>query len=206
MSTSIPKHVKQAQLNNEESIQWLFNYYEDRINSIVEHFIHKYKPIVLDKEDFRQDCYIGLLKCVNQSNKFCKEVFWYMIREVKTDIVHNALCVKLPVNTCAICSDEELLLYIKDNFSQCTLDGVYETSNWENVSCYNIMLEQCKDILTEKEFDILKLYYKHDWSFSQIGKKYHISGERAKQYRNRAVKKCIDTFGLSKELFNYNNV
>lgn len=196
------KHVIQAKLGNEESIKYLITNYEPQIQNIIKCFSNKLDLGILDEDDIRQDCYVGLLKCLEKQNtSFMHNVFWYMVHEVERDYESHRLIIRLPHHLYE--KQKEL---IKELEIECVqLNN--ETSIVDTDSILTLLnqihfeqtLNQCKLNLSEKEFNILYLYYIEELTLNEIGQIYNVTREYIRIIKLRAIRKCKQFY--TNELF-----
>lgn len=201
----ISNHIKAAKAGSKSDIEWLFNHYDkEKIPSIIDYFMNLPNPGILDEDDIRQDCYIGILQCLNSPCQFSINVYTYMCNVVRRDYRNHHTFVRIP--SYIYDNYEDLLNDLYEQLEVISLDE-YEEINEEITDesvliyhnplqpHYEDIIEKCKEVLTEKQFTILYLYYVYDYTLDQIGKMYKVTRERIRQIIEKSIEICQTELG-----------
>lgn len=199
----LTKQLKLAVAGDNKAKELIILYYEPKIQAIIEYFSKNYPSNIIDKEDIRQQCYLGILSSLKYSTYFTENFYKHMCKCVRDlyfqlqqsvsstniyelSVIPNDIEDSL-VKICKLFNVE----YIED------LNILYK--DFENQCIAKITVNELKLILNDKEFDILWKHNVENWTLAEIGKKYHVNKERVRQIELRAINKCKYVYG--KEYF-----
>lgn len=178
--------IELAKHNNQDAILRLCDYYEYKIIDTITYFRKNYPTINISDEDIRQDCYMGLLLCLQRTDNFCKQLSICMYREVLKDIDYNYrdnINNVLPIT--------ETMSY---NLNE---DNIIEYADFKKA------VEYIKHVVSPKEYDVLLSYYIDDINTVKLGKIHKVSTERIRQIIQKAINKCHHSLSLSNKLDGY---
>ena len=198
--------IKKAKSGDKDAMQKLCLHYDKQINSIITHCKNNYTMGILTDEDIRQDCYLGIILCLNSKVvDFAKSYYWYMLHTVKRDYYMHCTTVHI----------SNLDEYGKDfNKTNSLYNDLIESVNCDNIKIYsnmsnnidfidkidiqlevNRLVTDMKSFLTEKQYTILCLYYIENLTLPEIAKMYNITSEAVRRHRNSALGKCRKYLG-----------
>ena len=198
----LTKQVKLAIAGDKKAKEYILLYYEPKIKAVIEYFSKNYPSSIIDEEDIRQQCYLGILSSLKYSTYFVEGFYKYMCRCVRdlyfqlqqstpsTNIYELSLIPKDVKDSLAkVCKlfDVE---YIED------LNILYK--DFENQCIDKIVVNELKFVLNDKEFDVLWKHNVENWTLAEIGEKYNVNKERVRQVELRAINKCKN---IGKEYF-----
>lgn len=193
-SGELTAQIKLAKQNNSQAIEYLLSYYEPKIQSIISYFTEHYNLGIIDEDDLRQQCYIGILNALKSDSNFtgiyyicmvqcCQQLYydlsrtiripahyWYLHKDQLNDLLDSTEVY--PIYNIDIADDEEFI------------------DSLQNQIINSITIEKCKSVLSQKYFDILYLHNVEGWTFAQIGLKYNITRNRVMQIEHKAILKC----------------
>ena len=192
----ITELIKKAKSGDKDAMQKLCLHYDKQINSIIDFFTKNYKLGILNKDDIRQDCYIGIIKSLDKDKNFSRDYFWRMFNEVQRDYDNHCTTIRIP----SLSAYNKKQLKIKNELiDSVNCENIREYSNVsDNIDfssdiVHNIaskqLIQDMKTILTEKQFNILYLYYCEELTLQEIGKIYNNQLENIRAQRNRALSK-----------------
>ena len=194
----ISKHIKAAKDGDQDEIEWLFNHYEPKIQMIVDHFMSLPNPGIVEPEELIQECHIGLVNCLNDDCPFAKSVFTYMLNEVRRYYRHAHSFVRIPSYIYDKYPDQAKQLVEK--FEIISLEDIMDCHDIASLDLHNQphfedAIEKCRANLTEKQFNILYLYFVEEYTLELIGQKYNVTRERIRQIIEKSLEICRSTLG-----------
>lgn len=198
-----------AKQGNAEAITELCKHYEYKITQISDYFVPLYKSagVELDKEDLRQDGYVGILTCLQKEpvDKIAERVYWHIYNEITNNIKRHYL-------GCFISTQQLEKVSFNASHSEADLQQFIEVIDSTRIHQVGLKLptneyyvediEEQFDInrwvqsilplepyLTPQEVKVLYLYYYKQDSQRQIADLLHVTDERIRQIRNKAEAK-----------------
>ena len=198
-----------AKQGNAEAIAELCKHYEYKITQISDYFVPLYKSagVELDKEDLRQDGYVGILTCLQKEpvDKIAERVYWYIYNEITNHIKNRYLGCFISIQQLemvsfnALQSEANLQQFIKgiDSTRIYQLGLKLPTNEYYvedieeqvDINRWLSSLLPIEQYLTSQEAKVLYLYYYKQESQRKIAELLQVTDERIRQIRMKAIAK-----------------
>lgn len=194
--------IAKAKQGDKPSIEYLFKYYDGKINEIIRFYKKNYITGILDTDDLKQQCYYGLMKCLQSDCRFVYYYYIYMVQAVQRECFEKGSTIRLPSHVfddrergikmqksiqCEMIGDEVLDIPMEDYI----LDKVNRTQ----------LINKIQNIVTEREYDIIYLHHGEGWTLDKIAKKYNLSRGRILGIEQKAFRKIKKFKDLEESYF-----
>lgn len=168
------------------SLTNILEYYHSTIQSMVDKFYESHEMGILDKEDLWQFCRIGILKCIQNSNEDKTDIarlfriyaYNQMIRGwISSSSVGYGLAQEYRYNATIINN------IITENETEVLDEDTTKNKEMNiEVSYYmSDLFTKIKELITEKQFDILYRHHCQGESLDDIAKEYKVTRQRIHQ-------------------------
>jgi RNA polymerase sigma factor (sigma-70 family) len=193
--------IKKAKDGDTEAINSLFKHYEPKIQQLIDYFVENYNLGILDEDDLRQDCYIGIMKCLNANCSFTTQYYLYMLQTIQRDYYKNHFPMKLPSYLYSKASCKEQLNNIVNNYEFISIEdkniSIDALTNLEYDCVHRVYLQDlaknCKPLLKQREWDLLNLRFGFDnnkcHTLEEIANEFGVTRERIRQMEKQALNK-----------------